>query len=107
MSIHTTVSIGCAYSHGTSADIKQLPIIADQELYKAKESGRNQVSFFSERKRPFNIGIFLNLLALIILKSFRITVVFPANTGKSKGNYFVRIIFKKKVLKEFSSLKFV
>ncbi|QRY39258.1 diguanylate cyclase [Bacillus sp. PDNC022] len=50
MSIHTTVSIGCAYSYGTSADIKQLPIIADQELYKAKESGRNQVSF-SERKK--------------------------------------------------------
>ncbi|GLF91209.1 hypothetical protein Saga11_24680 [Bacillus safensis] len=49
-SIHITVSLGCAYSHGTSADIKQLPIIADQELYKAKESGRNQVSF-SERKR--------------------------------------------------------
>ena len=49
MSIHTTVSIGCAYSYGTSADIKQLPIIADQELYKAKESGRNQVSF-SEKK---------------------------------------------------------
>ncbi|WP_458106307.1 diguanylate cyclase [Bacillus sp. PK5-004] len=50
LSIHTTVSIGCAYSHGTGADIKQLPIIADQELYKAKESGRNQVSF-SERKK--------------------------------------------------------
>ncbi|WP_404841195.1 hypothetical protein [Bacillus safensis] len=42
--------MGCASSHGTGADIKQLPIIADQELYKAKESGRNQVSF-SERKK--------------------------------------------------------
>ncbi|MFP3421236.1 diguanylate cyclase [Bacillus sp. SIMBA_154] len=50
MSIHITVSLGCAYYHGTSADIKQLPIMADQELYKAKQSGRNQVSF-SERKR--------------------------------------------------------
>ncbi|AVM23118.1 GGDEF domain-containing protein [Bacillus pumilus] len=50
MSIHITVSLGCAYSAGTSANINQLPIMADQELYKAKQSGRNQVSF-SERKR--------------------------------------------------------
>ncbi|MGG5831772.1 GGDEF domain-containing protein [Bacillus pumilus] len=50
MSIHITVSLGCAYYPGTSPDIKQLPIIADQELYKAKQSGRNQVSF-SGRKR--------------------------------------------------------
>ncbi|OLP63348.1 putative diguanylate cyclase YedQ [Bacillus pumilus] len=49
-SIQITVSIGCAYYPGTLTDIKQLPIIADQELYKAKQSGRNQVSF-SERKR--------------------------------------------------------
>ncbi|MGJ5637183.1 GGDEF domain-containing protein [Bacillus altitudinis] len=49
-SIHITVSIGCAYDAGTSENIKQLPIIADQELYKAKQSGRNQVSF-SGRKR--------------------------------------------------------
>ncbi|KEP26423.1 GGDEF domain-containing protein [Bacillus zhangzhouensis] len=49
-SIQTTVSIGCAYYPGTHTDIKKLPIIADQELYKAKQSGRNQVSF-SERMR--------------------------------------------------------
>ncbi|WP_353856292.1 GGDEF domain-containing protein [Bacillus sp. Bos-x628] len=49
-SIHITVSIGCAYYPGTLTDIKQLPIIADQELYKAKQSGRNQVSF-SARNR--------------------------------------------------------
>jgi len=50
MSIHITISLGCAYYSTRSRDIKQLPIIADQELYKAKQSGRNQVSF-SGRKR--------------------------------------------------------
>ena len=49
-SIHITVSLGCAYDSGTSKSIEQIPIIADQELYKAKQSGRNQVSF-SQRKR--------------------------------------------------------
>ncbi|PCK22403.1 hypothetical protein CEY02_04465 [Bacillus pumilus] len=49
-SIQITVSLGCAYFPGTSANINQLPITADQELYKAKQSGRNQVSF-SERRR--------------------------------------------------------
>ncbi|MFS0655072.1 diguanylate cyclase [Bacillus sp. 179-C3.3 HS] len=49
-SIQITVSLGCAYYPGTITDIKQLPIVADQELYKAKQLGRNQVSFFERNK---------------------------------------------------------
>ncbi|MGE6630776.1 GGDEF domain-containing protein [Bacillus sp. NPDC077027] len=43
--IKITVSIGCAHYPNNLHDMKQLMIIADQELYKAKETGRNKVSF--------------------------------------------------------------
>lgn len=54
--LSVTISLGAAHYPNNTEQPGSLPILADQMLYKAKETGRNRVCF-SEKKNEFNVRI--------------------------------------------------